>query len=239
LKPYYQDPRYDITIYHGDSRDVMPHLAAGGFDAVITDPVWPNAVTSLAGSDDPAGLFAAAAVHFPRLARRLVVQLGCDSDPRFLAGVPAALPFLRVCWLEYALARPKGRVLYGGDVAYAFGEAPAYVSGRTLMPGRMTSARFERTRPGRRASSKEAFEGPWTGHPTPRRLEHVAWLVRNFADGPVLDPFMGSGTTLRAAKDAGYPATGIEVEERYCEMAAKRMSQGVLFGAGLDAGGDA
>ena len=53
-------------------------------------------------------------------------------------------------------------------------------------------------------------------------------LIRKCPIGSILDPFMGVGTTLRAAKDLGRKAIGIEIEERYCEIAAQRMSQSAM-----------
>ncbi len=69
-------------------------------------------------------------------------------------------------------------------------------------------------------------------HPTQKPLKLMAWCIENWSkEGQnVLDPYMGSGTTLRAAKDLGRDAIGIEIEERYCEVAVKRLAQGVLFG---------
>jgi len=224
VKPYYE--RDGITIYHGDCREILPSL--GPVDSVIVDPVWPNSSKLLEGHERPFDLLAEAAVFWPALCSRAVVQLGCDSDPRILRAIPAELPYLRTCWLEYACPTRKGRVLYTGDVAYVFGNAPPSRPGRRLMPGVFVSTRPD----GRRirvTPHKEWGSGrvPNEFHPTPRRLEHVQWLMR-FVAGAVLDPFMGSGTTLEAAKIAGYPAIGIEIEERYCEIAAKRLAQGML-----------
>ena len=56
-----------------------------------------------------------------------------------------------------------------------------------------------------------------------------ARAIETTPPGLVCDPFMGSGTTLRAAKDAGVPAIGIDTSERYCEMAVERLAQGSLF----------
>lgn len=68
-------------------------------------------------------------------------------------------------------------------------------------------------------------------HPTQKPLALMVWCLSLVGDGieAIIDPFMGSGTTLVAAKQEGIKATGIEREERYCELAADRLSQGVLF----------
>lgn len=68
-------------------------------------------------------------------------------------------------------------------------------------------------------------------HPAQKPMKLMTRLVDLFSNEgqTILDPFMGSGTTLRAAKDLGRKAIGIEIEERYCEAAALRMRQEVLL----------
>lgn len=65
-------------------------------------------------------------------------------------------------------------------------------------------------------------------HPAPFPIGLPGRAIETTAPALVLDPFMGSGTTLRAAKDAGRQAVGIEIEERWCEMAVRRLQQEVL-----------
>jgi len=208
MKPYYEHG--GITIYHGDAREVLPQLTVWP-DSIITDPVWPNSKPCLAGAGDPYGLLREAAECFPSVTQRIVIHLGQTSDPRILAAIPSSFPFLRVAWLAFHRPIRMGRMLYGGDVAYVFGTAPKSRKGRRVLSGQTACKYLGRT----------------DEHPCPRQLAHMEWLLRFYADGLVIDPFMGRGTTLSAAILAKLPAIGIEIEEKYCEIAAKRLSQEV------------
>lgn len=206
MTPYYQDNA--VTIYHGDCREILPTL---GPAVLVTDPVWPNASVEIEGHGRAEELFSEmwAAGNFYRAA----VQIGCDTPPFFCACI--TLPFFRHCWLKIARVGYKGRLLVTGDVAMLFGEPPPSKLGARVIPGEFMDA---------------DSNGKQADHPCPRKLAHVRWLVNWWTEqiDLVLDPFMGSGTTLRAAKDLGRKAIGIEIGERYCEIAAKRMSQEVL-----------
>lgn len=230
MRPYYEQD--GVTIYHADCRDVLPEITC---DRLICDPVWPNADPRLAGAADPFALLrdALGVAH----TRSIVLQLGRASDPRILAAVPSSFPFLCVSWLRYVPASYRGRVLMEADIAYAFGEPVASAPGRRVVPAMTVSTKGEFRRHHGRNRSSQQFQETQDAmpHPAPRHLKHVKWLVQWFSDGgdTVLDPFAGTGTTLVAAKDMGRKAIGIEIEERYCELTATRLTQGVLDFGGV------
>jgi hypothetical protein len=158
------------------------------------------------------------------------IRFCCYCGRRFLTGVPAHLPFVRVCWLRYALPSYRGRILVGSDVAYVFGSIPRSRPGCHVLSGE-TIARNNKTKlqhTGRGKGQSEDVDYDALPHPCPRRYEHVAWLVGIYGEGSIIDPFMGTGTTLEAAKRAGFPCIGIDSEESNCELAAKRLAQGAL-----------
>lgn len=214
MKPYYQEEW--VTIYHGDALTILPELAS--VDAILTDPPWPGTKkVGMAGEDDPIGLFTRGCQLFPRLTDRLIVILGCDSDPRFLTAVPSSLPYLLTCWLRRVPPVYKGNILYGADVAYVFGHPRSWEHTSQILTCETYSV-------------SKGKRDRVQSHPCFRPLKPMLWLISRFLkEGQtVLDPFMGSGTTLLAAKNCGRKAIGIEIEESYCEIAVKRLRQMVM-----------
>lgn len=208
MKPYYEQD--GITIYHGDCREVETSV-----DSIITDPVWPNAPEGMFPDvDDPQMLFWE--MFGFHTAKRVAVILRHDSDPRFLESVPKSYAFFRTMILPYVMPGYIGRKLGGDELAYCFGEPVIFAPGRQVIPGRAPNVQ-----PGGRKAN---------GHPCSRAQEHIDFVVAWWSDlgEKILDPFMGSGTTLVAAKRLGRKAIGIELEEKYCEIAAKRLAQGAL-----------
>jgi len=187
----------------GNSLEVMKEWPDNCVEVIITDPVWPG--PNIWPEIDALDLFQRAAPIMCRIARRIVIVLGCDIAPNMLSDI--TLPYIRTCWLRYARPHYKGRILYSSDVGYVYGELPAVLKGRFVLGG-------EYVKTGR----EEKHD-----HPCYRSLEHTHWLVERFSDEFVLDPFCGSGTTCVAAKRLGRNFIGIDISEKYCEIARQRL----------------
>jgi site-specific DNA-methyltransferase (adenine-specific) len=206
--PYYSDDA--VTIYHGDCIEIMPEL---DFDVIVSDP--PYGINyegynhgKVAGDHDTEAVAAmiAAAHGTP------AVLTGANHFAYLLPTVGAWS-----CW-DKRTSESADR-MFGSpfELIWASGDDRAGKMYR-IMHGGLVNADA--------ANIKRV-------HPTQKPVTLMCRLLADWAaDGVILDPFMGSGTTLRAAKDLGRKAIGIEIEEKYCEIAAKRMAQGVLdFGA--------
>lgn len=213
IKPYYQER--DILILHGDARKIVPQLERVA--TVITDPPWKllSDVQVVIGNDRAVELWSEIAPDLAARADRVIVWLPCTADPREWLG-PLPMPFLRGIMIRRAIPGYFGRVLLDVEQAYALGTWPRPYKGRMVIPGGLEITYVSTDRV--------------NGHPAPRSEIVARWLVKFWSDEGdiILDPFGGSGTTARAAKDLGRKAILIEIEERYCEIAAKRMAQAVM-----------
>ena len=200
----------DATLHRGDAREILTSVNA---HTILTDPVWPNCPPGfLAGSEDPHRLWASTMAVMPEGVRRLIAVLRRDSDPRFLAPVPARLHYLCGISLPWVVPGNLGRVLGSHEVAYWFGDCVRSTKGRHLVPGHAPPA--QPTSVDRRS-----------GHPCPRSQSHFDWLVERCTDcgETVCDPFMGSGTTGIAAAKIGRPFVGIEIDRRYFDTACRKI----------------
>lgn len=215
-EPYYQDDY--VTIYHGDCRQIMPHL--GRFDLLLTDPPY--------GIKQDKGMGGGGFDGFGGRKKR--------TPKKYTGGWDEKRPDLEV--LSMCIAAATIHIIWGGN----------YFSDLLPVRNKWLVWDKEQTMP-----SYSDAELAWTTlggvavkmfrycgaglaaveknreHPTQKPLALMQWCLEKAPDAQtILDPFAGSGTTGRAAKDLGRKAWLIEREEKYCEIAARRMAQEVL-----------
>ncbi len=227
MRPYYDDGQ--ITIYHGDCRDVLPTIPEASVDLLLTDP--PYGV----GFDYGTGLNDSMA-EYPEFIWP-IVSLG---ETRVRSGGIVAVYQSELHARRWHEWFPRDYRLFALPKTFA-------QLGRSALPGAtdfaLIWARDEWPKQADVVSwqpsdarnwwvcnTSAIRRGPEKDHPCPRPLDGVTRLISILCppNGAVIDPFMGSGTTLRAAKDLGRRAIGIELEEKFCEIAVKRLAQQVL-----------
>ena len=204
--PYYEDAKAGITIFHGDCREIMPFL--GPVDLVLTDPpygigaVWKGGWGHGWQTAREQSAMRNSWDGQPPDEQTLRVVLGKAKDAVIWGGNYFTLPVSRG-WLVWNKPE-RGFSLAEGELAWTTRDNVLRI--------------FDAVR-----------SEPDREHPTQKPLSLMRWCLGFFPEAQtVLDPFMGSGTTLVAAKSLGRKAIGIEIEEKYCEIAARRLSQGVL-----------
>lgn len=206
-KPYYQDEY--ATLYCGDCRELIPHIEA---DVLVTDPPYGMAFKSnyrnksherIAGDESDDLLVWACGLRPKHSA-----YIFCRWDN--LASVPrptSAITWAKNNWsmgdLDHEHARQTELILFYRGPDHEWPES----------------------RPTDRIDARRTGNAQ---HPSEKPVDLLIGVLR-WTRGTVCDPFAGSGTTLLAAKQLGRRSIGIEIEEKYCEIAAKRLAQGVLF----------
>lgn len=207
MTPYYDHA--GITIYHGDCREILPQLEP--VDLVLTDPPY--------GIDfDTDYRRFTSGFNVKRIKHKPVTGDTESFDPSPWLNFPRVILWGANCysnklpmgtWLIWDKRFDNGTAfLSDAEVAWMRGGHGVYIK-------KVTSQGCIRPEP--------------VEHPTQKPLVLMRWCIeRAKGDGTILDPFMGSGTTLVAAKELGRKAIGIEIEEKYCEIAVKRLRQEVL-----------
>lgn len=211
MTPYYEES--GITIYHGDCREILPSLPK--VDLVLTDPPYGIGY---------GGGWGTKTIHTKQHVKTEKIK-GDDQ------------PFNPSLWLNFEHVAMFGAQHYydrlpSGGTLHVWDKRGEYLPFYTADCDMIWINRKEVGRIFRcvwRGLCRETEHDQRIEHPTQKPMRVMRWLLEMFPDADVtLDPFMGSGTTLRAAKDLGRKAIGIEIEERYCEIAANRLRQEVL-----------
>lgn len=232
--PYFHDE--DVVIYHADCRDILPELPK--VDLVLTDPPYTgmdskttimmqNGVAKCYTPTKTVGDIWGAShewidIALPKADKGLMVFCSYHS----IYEIPQMVninPTILITW--YKRNSPPSRQNaphYTTEFIWAFrtGSGLNWHNLESLYD-------IPKLATGCMATERFVDKNGCAIHPTQKPISLMKELLKVEPE-TILDPFLGSGTTLRAAKDLGRKAIGIEIEERYCEIAAKRMAQSVM-----------
>lgn len=208
MKPYYQDNH--ATIYHADARELVPQLV---FDVVVTDPPYG---INYSNSYDTGIQKKVTGDENTDLAKWLIKEI--HPVPMLVFGINHFADCLPVagrwiCWDK--------RVVETADKMMGSPFELAWINTAQDKAGYMI-----RLQHGGIVNADKHNEKRF--HPTQKPVKLLRRCIDYMPEGVIIDPFMGSGTTLRAAKDLNRQSIGIEIDEQYCEIAARRLAQEVL-----------
>lgn len=212
----------DATLYLADCRDVLPTLS--GVDAVVTDP--PFGINYKSGHATP-DLWKSDRIDSDRDVRirnEVILQIRSTWGVPILAFGSWKQP--KPEGTRAVLIWDKGPALGMGalDIPWKPSFEEIYVIGKGFVGKRDEGAVLY-------CPPVQSMACNGRVHPTEKPVALIERLIKKCPAGTILDPFMGSGTTLRAAKDMGLKAIGIEIEKKYCDIAVERLRQRSLLPA--------
>jgi len=210
MNPYYQDD--SVTLYHGDCLEIDAWLKA---DALVTDPPygigWKKGENRRAKSARHAGIQNDATTEVRDAALKAWGDRPAVVFGTWAAQVPGARQTL--VW-----QKPVDAGVVGSTIGYRRDTELIFLLGRHPKRPPQRSSVF---------TTRGSIHGYLTEHPHTKPLALMEALL-TWTAGCIADPFAGSGSTLTAAKALGRKAIGVELEEQYCEVIAKRLAQGAL-----------
>ena len=249
LTPYYEDAAAGITIYHGDCLDVMRQMDSGSIDLIFTSPPYNLGISSGGGiprsrhanskwsgaalghgyDDHDDAMPYSQYVAWQKLVLRECWRLLSDTGAIFYNHKPRVQDLTLRTPLDLNPGLPVRQIIIWARAGgINFNDA-------FFLPMHEWIVVF--AKPAFRLKNKpvSGIGDVWSipqeddnPHPAPFPLGLPARALEACKRGVVLDPFCGSGTTLRAAKDAGWRAIGIEQSRLYCQMTIERLQQSVL-----------
>lgn len=230
---YYQDE--NVTLYHGDCRDILPSLEPA--DLIVTDPPYGvdfrsnrrgNKFDKIAEDDDPDGMASLVAQVITdnlKRYRHAYVFGPLNFEPLVVAGVVQEP--MKLIW-------DKG-VLGMGNLSIPWAPQHEDIQFMVAVKSKANVGKGEgrlaaRLRRGTILAHQRPHAAGVKRHPTEKPVPLLRELIESSScfGETVLDPFVGSGSTLVAATLEGRKSIGVELDERYCEIAAQRLSSGVL-----------